>query len=286
MNPMEGKVCLVTGATDGIGKETAIALAKMGAEIVFTSRNLQKGERVREEIMQLSNNNKVGFFMCDLSSFSSIQSFCTSFKEKHHRLHVLINNAGISGFLRRESKDGIEMTFAVNHLAPFLMTNILLGTILNSAPARIITVSAYLHKFGTIDFEDPEQRISYGIIKSYSQSKLANILFTKQLASELKGRNVTVNCLLPGRAVTNIIQDGGALFNTLVRTMKRINLERFSAARAARTTVYLASSGDVENISGECFRNCAITNTSGASYDMEDAKRLWDVSMGYVKEFL
>jgi len=280
------KVCLITGATAGIGKETAIALAKMGAEIIFTSRNQQKGELVKNEIIAISNNTKVDFILCDLSSLNSIKEFCVTFKKKYNRLHVLINNAGTSGFKRRLSKDGIEMTFAVNHLAPFLMTNLLLDVIKNSVPARIITVSAYLHKFGTIDYNDLEHKESYSIIKSYSQSKLANILFTKQLALELKDQDVTVNCLLPERAVTNIVQDGGIVFNLLVRFLKSLNLKRLSAARAALTPVYLATSKNVENITSECFKKNKIVQTSEESYDRDNAKRLWEVSREYVKEYL
>lgn len=283
---MKNKICLITGATSGIGKEIAIALAKLGATIIFTSRNQQKGEMVRNEIITISNNENVEFIMCDLSSFKSIKEFCEIFKKKYGRLHILINNAGTSGFTRRLSEDGIENTFAVNHLAPFLLTNLLLDTIKNSAPARIINVSADLHKYGKIDFSDLEKKLSYSWLKSYSQSKLANILFTKQLAGLLKDNGVTVNCLLPGQAITNIIRDGNPALYIALRFIKSLNLKRFSAERAAQTPIYLAVSPDVENTSGGCFKSKKITKTSKVSYDMDIAAQLWKVSMDYVNDFL
>ncbi|MFA5806216.1 MAG: SDR family oxidoreductase [Melioribacteraceae bacterium] len=283
---MKDKVCLITGATSGIGKEVAIALAKLDSTIIFTSRNQQKGEMVRNEIITLSNNEKVDFIICDLSSFNSIKEFCETFRKNYNRLDFLVNCAGTSGFKRRLSMDGIENTFAVNHLAPFLLTNLLSDIIKSSAPARIITVSADMHKYGTIDFNDLEKKSSYSILKSYSQSKLANILFTKQLSHILKDTKVTANCLLPGQAITNLIKDGNPAFYLLLRFVKSLNLKRLSIERAAQTPVYLATSPDVENITGECFKKKKIIKTSKESYNMDIAKRLWEVSTEYVKEYL
>ncbi len=279
---MKEKICLITGATSGIGKEIAIGLAEHGLTIIFTSRDHQKGETARNEIVTLSGNERVNYIICDLSSFDSIKEFCTTFRKKYNRLHVLINCAGTAGFRRKLSKDGIENTFAVNHLAPFLLTNLLLPIIKNSAPARIINVSADMHKYGTIDLKDLEKENSYSIIKAYSQSKLANILFTKQLANLLKDTGVTANCLLPGQAITNLIKDGNPAFNLLLRFVKSLKLRRLSAERAALTPVYLATSPDVENITGECFKKERIIKTSGESCNMDIAKQLWEVSNEYV----
>ncbi|TAL59474.1 MAG: SDR family oxidoreductase [Bacteroidetes bacterium] len=283
---MKDRVCLITGATSGIGKEIAIALAKHGSTIIFTGRDRQKNEMVRNEIITLSNNKKVEFIICDLSSFNSIKEFYEIFRKKYDRLDVLINCAGTAEFKRKLSKDGIENTFAVNHLAPFLLTNLLTDIIKNSAPARIINVSADLHKYGAIDFNDLEKKSSYSILKAYSQSKLANILFTKQLAHLLKDTGVTANCLLPGQAITNLIKDGNPVFHLLLRFFKSLNLKRLSAEMAAQTPVYLATSPDVENITGECFKKNKIIQTSRESCNMDKAKRLWEVSREYVKEFL
>jgi len=283
---MKDKICLITGATDGIGKETAMAIAGMGAEIVMPCRNLEKGERVKQEITQKTGNPKIKTFLCDLSSLQSVKDCTKEICNSYDRLDVLINNAGFSGFKRRLSQDGIEYTFAVNHLAAFLLTNRLLGLLKNGAPSRIITVSADVHKHGTIRFDDLECKEEYNLIRSYCQSKLANILFTKSLAEKLKNTGVTANCLLPGQATTTLIKDGDPFFNMVYRFSRFLKLKRFSAEYAARTPIYLASSSDVDMVSGECFKNRKRVNTSKESYDMGIAEKLWEVSNKYVESYL
>ena len=283
---MKDKICLITGATDGIGKEIAKSLAKLGAEIIYPSRNVEKGEMVKKEIISETGNERISFLPCDLASLQSVSEFSRAVKEKYSRLDVLVNNAGFSGFKRRLSHDNIEYTFAVNHLAPFLMTNLLLDVLKNSPQARIITVSADVHKHGTIDFDDLEKEHSYSLVKSYCQSKLANILFTKQLALHLKGTRVTANCLLPGQATTTLIKDGNPFFNMLYQFSRFMKVKRFSAEFAAQTPIFLATSPEVENTSGECFKRKKIVRSSRESYDMDIARRLWEVSEQYVKKYL
>lgn len=271
---MKGKIVLITGATSGIGKETAIGLAKLGANIVFTARNLQNGEMTKDEIIKNSHNNKLDFIYCDLASFESIQSCCDEFKAGYDQLHVLINNAGIWNSKRRESKDGIEETFAVNYLAPFLMTNLLLDVLKKSRPSRIINVSSQAHK-GTINFDDIEFKKSYSGWKTYSHSKLAIILFTKLLAKKLEGTGVTANCVHPGMVATNLGRDSNIISRTIFRWFGK------DPEKGAETTIYLASSPEVENITGEYFADKKIKQSSAESNDMAMAEKLWDVSAKY-----
>ncbi len=272
---MKPKTILITGATSGIGKATAIALAKMGATIVFTARDAQKGERAKKEIIKASNNKNVEFLQCDLASIDSIRSFCGKFKAKYRRLDVLINNAGIWNTKRKDSADGIEETFAVNYLAPFLMTNLLLDLLQKSAPSRIINVTSEFH-MGTINFNDIEFKKSYSGTKAYAQSKLAVILFTRLLAKKLQGTSVTANCLHPGFVASGLSRDSGSIARTF------FNLFGKRPQIGAETSVYLATSRAVENITGEYFAGKKIRKSSKESYNMETAKRLWDLSAKYV----
>jgi len=278
-NIMEGKVCLITGATSGIGKETALALARMGATVVFTARNPEKGRTTRDQIIASSRNETVDALECDLSSLSSVRDFCTIFQARHTRLHVLVNNAGTWEKERKVSKDGIENTFVVNHLAPFLMTNLLIDTLKNSAPARIISVSSGLHG-GTINFDDVEFRTNFKGMKAYRQSKLANILFTKELSRRLIGTGVTANCLMPGLVATDLSRNASAFNRSFFRIFGA------SPEKGAETSIYLASSPEVANISGQCFRKRKVVKTSKESSDPALAKRLWDLSEKYTEKWL
>src|SRR6266545_3993807 len=195
---MNGKICLITGGTNGIGKSTAQGLARMGATVVIVGRNAQKTSRVVEEIRAASGNKNVDSLLADLSSQQEVRRLAREFKSKYSRLHVLLNNAG-GFFMRRQlSVDGIEMTFAFNHLAYFLLTNLLLDTVKASAPARIINVSSAAHKSGKIEFDNLQGERSYNGFAAYGNSKLANILFTIELARRLEGTSITVNALHPG----------------------------------------------------------------------------------------
>jgi NAD(P)-dependent dehydrogenase (short-subunit alcohol dehydrogenase family) len=272
---MKGKTIFITGATSGIGKETAGALAEKGATIVFTTRDREKGKLVQQELINRSNNKDIHVLFCDLASFESIRNCCKEFQNNFDKLHVLINNAGIGNHTRRESKNGIEQTFATNHLAPFLMTSLLLGVLKKSAPSRIINLTSGLH-YGTMNFDDIELKHNYRWVKAYKQSKLCNILFTRLLAAKLKGTGVTVNCANPGMTKTNLARDSNrfsrAIFNLLSKPVEK----------GAATSIYLATSPEVENVTGEYFSKSQISKSSKESHDLALAKRLWTLSEEYV----
>ncbi len=277
---IRGKTCLITGATSGIGKVTAMELARRGANIVCTERNIKKAEKVKGEIISKTQNLNIDFLECDLSSFKSIKNFVESFKLKYSALHVLINDAGVWNAKRKLSEDGIENTFAVNYLAPFLLTNLLLDVMKQSAPARIINVSSEFHRRGKIDFDKLEFKKHYNSIQAYSQSKLALILFTKILSRRLKGTGITVNAAHPGLVKTEIFRDLPFVLK------KAIHLFALTNEEGAKTSIYLATSKEVSNISGEYFAREKITKSSDESYDIEKAKKLWDVSIEYVREYI
>lgn len=273
---MSGKVCIITGGTSGIGKATALELARMGATIILPARNLGLADEVKKEIIEQTGNANIDVMPCDMVSFVSIMSFAKSFQAKYNRLHILINNAGIMERSRKVSRDGIELTFAVNHLAPFLLTKLLLETLKNSAPARIINVSSEAHKGGDIDFEDLELKKHFNGWKAYSRSKLANILFTRKLSSILAGSGVTVNALHPGVVSTNI-------FNIIPSFLRPLlNLFMLTPAQGAETSIYLASSPEVANITGEYFNKKKVALTSAKAQSAELADRLWSVSEQYL----
>jgi retinol dehydrogenase-12 len=279
MQIMEGRLCLITGATSGIGRETALALAKMGASIVFTARDMKKGEEIRDQLKALSRNEMIEVLECDLSSLQSVRDCCDRFRISHERLHVLINDAGTWEKERKLSKDGIENTLAVNHLAPFLMTNLLLDVMKKSTPARIISVSSGLHG-GTIDFDDVEFKRKFKGMRAYRQSKLANMLFIRELARRLQGTGVTANCLMPGFVATGLSRNSGAVSRAFVKILAS------SPEKGAETSIYLASSPNVEGVSGECFRKKRVVRTSKESNDQVLARRLWDLSARYTERWM
>ena len=273
---MKNKIVLITGATSGIGKETAQGLAKLGATIVFTSRDRLKGEKTKEELITASGNENIDMLPCDLASFASIRKCCKEFTSKYEDLHVLINNAAVWDFKRRTSKDGIENIFATNFLAPFLMTHLLLDVLKKSSPSRIINVTSGMH-YGTIHFDDIEYKQDFSGAKAYRQSKLGMILFTRLLAEKLEGTGVTVNTVHPGMNKTNLGRDAGGFSRMIFKLMGK------DPKVGAETSVYLASSPDVEGITGEYFAKKQIKRSSKESYDMGLAQQLWDVSEKYVK---
>jgi NAD(P)-dependent dehydrogenase (short-subunit alcohol dehydrogenase family) len=274
-NIMNGKVCLVTGGTNGIGRATAQALAQMGATVIIVGRDAVKTSRVVEEIRAASGNPGVGSMLADLSSEQEVRLLADEFRGKYSHLHVLINNAG-GFFMRRQIRgDGIEMTFAVNHLASFLLTNLLLDTIKASAPARIINVSSNAHASGKIEFDNLQGERQYGP-KAYDNSKLANILFTTELARRLEGTGVTVNALHPGFVATGFAKNNGKIIATLVSLITPLVAR--SPAKGAETSVYLASSPTVEGITGEYFYDSHVIPAAPQATDMAVASKLWDVS--------
>jgi NAD(P)-dependent dehydrogenase (short-subunit alcohol dehydrogenase family) len=272
---MKGKTVLITGGTSGIGKETAQALAMLGATVVITTRDAQRGEQTKQELIKATNNTNIDVLFCDLASFDSIRDCCREFLKRYPALHVLINNAGIVDYHRRESKDGVENMFAVNYLAPFLMTHLLLDVLKKSAPARIINLTSGLHS-GTIHFNDLEFKHGFSGMKVYGHSKLAIILFTRLLSEKLKGTGVTVNCVNPGMTATNLSRDAGWF------SAKFFKLLAKEPSIGAQTPIHLATAPEMETISGEYFEKKSIKKTNTETYDMDAAKKLWDVSKKYV----
>jgi retinol dehydrogenase 14 len=270
---MIGQVCLVTGANSGLGRATALELAKGGATVVMVCRDKAKGEAARADIIETTGNTDVELLIADLSSQRAIYQLVKTFKAKHDKLHVLINNAGLNLRKRTLSEDGIEMTFAVNHFAPFLLTHLLLESLEAAASAKIINVTSDMQR--PIRFDDLKREQAYNQIKVYEESKLANVLFTYELAQRLRGSGVTVNCVAPGFIRTNLGRDskgGFKLFLQLVRPFMQ------SPKQAAKALVYLATSPDLAGVSGKYFTGKKEAESSKASYDKVAAGRLWQLS--------
>jgi len=272
---MNGKICLVTGGTNGIGKATAQALARMGGTVVIVGRNAPKTAQLVEEIRAASGNNNVDFLLADLSSQQEVCRLASEFKSRYAHLHVLINNAGAVFMQRQLSVDGIEMTFALNHLAPFLLTDLLLDTIKASAPARIINVASNAHTTGKIEFDNLQGERNYSP-RVYENSKLANILFTMELARRLEGNGVTVNALHPGFTATGFSKNNGKVMAALVSLFAPLVAR--SPAKGAATSVYLASSPGVKGITGKYFFDSHVTSAASQATDMVVARKLWAVS--------
>jgi NAD(P)-dependent dehydrogenase (short-subunit alcohol dehydrogenase family) len=264
---------MITGATSGIGRASAIELARMGAKLVLVCRNRERGEELVREIQ--TNGGDAELMIADLESQDQIRKLAHDFLAKGWPLHVLINNAGVFNLKRTETPDNIETVFAVNHLAYFMLTMLLLERIKESAPARIINIASDLHKRATINFDDLGGERSFGGMSSYGQSKLANILFTYELARRLEGTGVTVNCVHPGGVATNLAKNNGAFVNA---AWKVIGLFMKSPENGARTQTYLASSPEVEGVTGKYFINCREARSSAESLNLDVARKLWAVS--------
>ena len=268
---MKDKVCLVTGANAGIGKATALGLAERGATVVMVSRNRERGEAAQAEIRRQSGHEAVDLLLADLSSQAEIRRLAAEFKRQYDQLHVLINNAAIIPLQRQETADGLEMQFAVNHLAYFLLTHLLLDVLKAGAPARIVNVSSQTHRWGRIDFDDLQSERSYDPQAAYKQSKLANVLFTYELARRLQGTGVTVNCLHPGGIRTQLNANYAGRAEAAEASPAELQ-------RGAQTSIYLATSPEVEGVSGKYFVNEQQTQSSAESYDQHLAQRLWQIS--------
>jgi NAD(P)-dependent dehydrogenase (short-subunit alcohol dehydrogenase family) len=274
-----GHTVVVTGGNSGIGKEAAVELATMGARVVVAARNRAKGEAALAEITSRSGHDTVELADLDLASTVSIRAFAEKFLANHDRLDVLLNNAGLTLRTRRETADGFETVFGVNHLGHFLLTALLHDRLVASAPARVVTVASDAHRFarGGLDFDDLMATKRYRPFAVYSRSKLANILFTRELARRLDGTGVTANSLHPGFVASNFAREGdtGALGNFAMVVGRPFAV---SSAKGAQTSVYLCSSPDVEGVTGQYFAKSALATTSAAGEDDEAARRLWAVS--------
>ena len=266
----------MTGATAGIGAVTAHELARMGATVVGVSRNPDKCAAVGERVKTETGNLDVEFLNADLSSLVQVRRLAEAFKRKYDRLDVLVNNAGAYYLTRQECVDGIELTFALNHLGYFLLTNLLLDLIKASAPARIVNVSSAAHQSARMDFANLNGRGFYNSWAAYGQSKLANLLFTYELARRLEGTGVTANALHPGFVASSFAQNNGWLVAWGTKFAQK--LAGRTPQEGARTVIYLATSPEVEGVSGKYFIDEKAVASSPASYDETIAKRLWEVS--------
>src|SRR5438445_2854075 len=272
---MKDKVVMITGANSGIGKAASLALAKMGANVVMVTRNKEKGEAARSEIIKKSQNNSVDLLIADLSSLDLVRKLATEFQKKYSKLHVLINNAGLFNQRRKVTTDGYENTFATNYLAPFLLTNLQLPKLEAGAPSRIINVSSVGHYNGHVNFDDLNLEKEYGGWKAYGQSKLALVLFTHELAKKLQGTGVTVNAVHPGTVATSIWSRPLGPVGFIMALPK---LLMTTPKQGAETLVYLASSPDAKDLNGEYLEKLKTKKSSDESYNEDIAQRLWDVS--------
>ncbi len=273
----KNEVILVTGANSGMGKAAALELAKTGGRVVMLCRDKKRGEEAWAEVRALSGNSPVELMLCDLGCLADIRRFCEEFKNRFDTLSVLVNNAGVILPGRHMTKDGFELQFGVNHLGHFLLTNLLLDTIVKSTPARIINVASGAHKVGRIYFDDVNLEKNYTVVRAYAQSKLANILFTYELARRLEGTGIAVNCLHPGAVATNMGVNRETGFGKLITGMLKPFFQ--TSEQGAETAVYLATSPEIEGVTGKYFYRRKPIKSSRSSYDLEDAKRLWDLSV-------
>jgi NAD(P)-dependent dehydrogenase (short-subunit alcohol dehydrogenase family) len=269
---MKNKTVLITGGNAGIGKATAIGLAKLGAHVVIGCRNKERGLAAVEEIKKESGNSNIDLLILDLASQRSVREAAKNYKERFGRLDVLINNAGVFLPKREVTEDGIEKTFATNYLGHFLLTHLLLDTLKQSAPSRIVNVASK-HGGIKINFDDLMLEKSYSILKAVGPTKLGLVMFTRQLVKKLEGTGVTVNSLHPGLVRTDLLKDTGFL-----RWIFKL-IPHVTPAKGAETSIYLASSPEVQNISGKFFSNKKETPTGKQANIDADNKRLYDISM-------
>ena len=273
---MQGKTCLVTGASDGIGCVAALELARMGARVIAVGRNGPKTHAAVMRIIEETGNDGVSYLLADLSSQREVRRLAAQVREQAPRLDVLLNNAGAIFLSNRSSVDGLELTFALNHIGYFLLTNLLLDLLAESSPARIVNVSSSSHgspgRFGLEDLPMPGRNRGY---RAYGRSKLCNILFTYELARRLEGTGITANTLHPGLVRTNIARNNGVLGRAVNFF---IGARGVDAVEGAKTLVYLASSPEVENVTGRYFVDCRPVPSSRLSYNTELASGLWELS--------
>jgi NAD(P)-dependent dehydrogenase (short-subunit alcohol dehydrogenase family) len=278
---LDGKTVIITGANTGIGKETAIDLAKRGARVIIACRNIEKGKEALKEIQEQGNSQQVYLQKLDLASLKSVREFAENIKKNEPKLDVLINNAGVMMCPYMKTEDGFEMQLGVNHLGHFLLTNLLLDLLTRSSPSRVVNLSSLGHKLTTrFNFENfVNNENTYGKIDAYAQSKLANILFTKELAKRLEGTGVTTYAVHPGSVKTELGRHTMMSIKVVELLLKPIMLLTSKTPyQGAQTSLYCAVSEDLERVSGRYYADCAEATSSEASTNEQDAKTLWDVS--------
>ncbi len=269
---LDGRTCLVTGATSGIGLETAAGLAALGARVVMVGRDRQRGEQARKAVVEKSGNDKVDLLLADLSSLAGIRGVAQEILATYPALHVLVNNAGTVELSRTTSIDGFEKTFAVNHLAYFLLTNLLLPRLRASAPARVVNVASEAHRFGRLDLADLQSEKSYRAMRVYGTSKLLNILFTVALAEKLAGSGVTANSLHPGAVSTRLGKNNGAFASILIGLLRPFFL---TPEQGAANSIFVAASDQLDGVSGKYFVKQRAVAPSRRSQRLHLARRVW-----------
>ncbi len=272
---LNGRVCIVTGASSGIGLETARGLAAQGATLVAVCRSRERGEVALASIRESTGNADLHLVLADLSAQASIRQLAKELVARWPRLHVLVNNAGVVETRRRLTADGIETVFAVNHLSYYLLTRLLLNRLQESAPARVVNVSSDAHRFAKLDWENLQGEKGWGFMRQYGLSKLCNILFTQELAKRIAGSGVTVNALHPGAVGTRLGQNNGAWAKALTLLLRPFFL---TPAQGAETSIYLASSPDVEGVSGGYFVKRRRQAPTPEASNPGNAAQLWELS--------
>ncbi len=275
MSDLTGKTVLVTGATAGIGRETALGVAKLGAHVVLVGRNPEKTQRVVDELKAATHNQNIDFLLADLSLLSEVRKVAAEFLARFGKLHVLINNVGAINLKREVTKEGFELTFVMNHLGLFLLTELLLPALQKAAPARIINLSSDAHRSTGLDFDDLQAERSYSSFKVYSRSKLMNVLFTLELAHRVAPLRITANAVHPGMVASDFTNKPGTLGRIANAFVGMFGL---SPEAGARTSVFLAASPEVEGMTGRYFVKSKSVTPSRKAQDDAVAKRLWEVS--------
>jgi NAD(P)-dependent dehydrogenase (short-subunit alcohol dehydrogenase family) len=270
---MKDKICLVTGATDGIGKETARCLGKQNAQLILVGRNPEKGEKVKKKLIAITGNDQIDIMTADLSNMNAIQKLSAEIHKKYNKLNVLINNAGAFFSKREITDDGFEKTFALNHLGYFLLTKLLLDLIKKSTDARIVNVSSQAHAGSIINFDDLQGKKDFSGWNAYKQSKLMNIMFTYKLAELLQDTPITINTLHPGFVRSRFGENNDGMVGIGLKLAKKIGA--ISIKQGAKTSVFLASSPTVKGVTGKYFVKCKSEKSSTASYNTSDIDRLW-----------
>ena len=273
---MNDKICLITGANAGIGQQTALQLAQMGATVVMVARDPQRGEAARASIAAATGNPRIDLLQADFASPPSIRAMAAAFAARYDRLDVLVNNAGVYLTGREETADGLERTFAVNHLGYFMTTLLLWDALLAAESARVVNLSSDAHRQAKLNFDDLQNQGKYAGFRAYAQSKLANVLFTYELDRRRGDAPVTVNAVHPGFVASNFGRNNRGIVGLAMTRL--VPLFAKSVAEGAATSVYLASSPEVAGVSGQYFANCRAVKSAPQSYDHAAAERLWAIS--------
>ena len=280
---IKGKTCMITGANTGIGKETARQIAALGASVIMVCRNKEKGDAAKEDIIQITGNKNIDLLICDLASLKDVKRFAEEFLKENRKLHVLINNAGVFHMKRTVTLDGYESTFAINYLAHFYLTKLLIPLLKKSSPSRIINLSSDMHKFFKIKMKDPLLEKRFSGQQAYSNSKTAMVLFTNKLVRELEGTEVYVHSVNPGHVKTQLTT------KNLPGWFKKISdllPSRRTVEQGATTSVYAATSNDLHSITGKYFTDCRETKTAKMTKDVQNQDFLWELSERLVEEAL